>query len=254
MDTIEQKAPPIILPEEIEIVVASFKENLWYLDYLKDLGYRVTVYNTYEYGATSFNICKETKRIFNFKSVDCISLPNIAREAGQYLHHMITRKGSYHTYTFFMQADLGYSHENNFSENLGADSPSLVKLISWLGTAPRTPFIPYQRTTVPPEWTRLDVAEDWNKLLEPYKVPPITTQQTVGAQFMCSKEMLERIPNEYLELILDLCHKHGHPFAYRLEYAWPFVLDCYGQHFPIPEVSFSDEALKLPTKPFSVAL
>jgi hypothetical protein len=248
------KVTPTIPPHEIEIVIASYKENLWYLDFLKEKGYKTTIYNTYEHGPLSFNICKETKRPFNFKSVDFISLPNIAREAGQYLHHMISRKGSYSPYTFFMQADLGYSHENNFSENLGADSPSIVKLLSWLEIVPKAPFMPYQRTETPPDWTRSDVVDDWNNFLKPFKVPPITTPQTVGAQFMCSKEMLDRIPIDLLNHLLNLCHEHGHPFAYKLEYAWPFVLDCFGQIYPIKETVHSDQKLKSPMEPFNVAL
>jgi len=240
MKATKQKSNSVIPPEEVELVIASHKENMWYIDTLKNKGYTVTLYNTYDRGAACFSLCKQTKRLFNFKHVDYIPLPNIAREAGQYLHHMISRKGSYYPYTIFLQADLGYSHENDFEENMGADSPKVTRLLSWLENVPKSPFMAFERTTAPANWVRLDTVEDWSKVLSPFKIPTIATEQTTGAQFMCSKEMLERLPQELLHHLLNLCEQIGWPFAYKLEYAWPFVLDCFGQLYPIPELEYVD--------------
>jgi hypothetical protein len=228
---------PVISPNEIEIVIASYRENLWYLDLLRDKGFKVTVYNANEGVAKAFKLCPDTQRLYDFKEVNAIPVPNICREATQYLHHMIHRYGDFHPYTFFMQADIGWSVCNNGAENLGAEKSKIDKLFEWLSIAPRTPFMPYEKTQVPSRWERENVIEEWNEMLHPFSVPPITTDQTLGAQFMCSKEFLSRVPLDYFKKLYSLCEEKGWQLSLKMEFVWPLLLDCYGQNWPIPEIT-----------------
>jgi hypothetical protein len=227
--------PPVISPNEIEIVIASYRENLWYLDLLRDKGFKVTVYNTNESGAKAFSVCPKTQRLFDFKEVNAIAVPNICREANQYLYHMVHRHGDFYPYTFFMQADVGWSVCNNPTETLGAEKSKIDKLLEWLSITPRTPFMPYGKTQVPSKWENENVVKEWNEILHPFIVSQITTDQTLGAQFMCSKEFLSRVPLNYFKKLYSLCEEKGWLLSLKMEFVWPMLLDCYGQNWPIPE-------------------
>lgn len=217
-------------PKELEIVVASHNENLWWVPQVEaELGCKVTVYNTGEHGAISYEVDRKTGYPIDFQRLNCISLPNIGREGGQFLYHMVAKRGDYAPYTLFMQADLGWSCCNNFQQMQGADRDNVKNLKSWIKKCPQKDFLPYGHLGKEPfvplsphECQRI------NRLLEKFGkiLPPLTMRGTNGAQFMMSKAKLDKLPQEYLEFLYNQSQTDPE-FAHANEWAWSGLLDCF---------------------------
>lgn len=77
-----------------ELVVSYYKENLNWLDKLKD--YKITIYN------------KSGVDIPN-----TINLPNVGREMHTYFHHIVTNYDNLSDWVFFTQADP-FDHVHNY--------------------------------------------------------------------------------------------------------------------------------------------
>jgi len=210
-----------------QIVVASHKENLWWVPKLKSLGYSIVVYNTGPHGAFSFSL-DENMEIHDLQEVDHIKIPNTDREAGQFLHHIVTQRNNLSDYTLFLQADLGWSCCNHEARMMGASENAVNKLITWLeeSSESRADFLSYEH--VRPEYrqsTKHD-EEVFKDIMEPLgalRCPYATAIGTNGGQFRVSKNKITAIPESYLSGLLDMSNKK--PLSHRLEWSWGLILD-----------------------------
>jgi hypothetical protein len=226
--------PATITPEETEIVVASYNENLWFVDELKKMGYMVSVYNTHAYSPLAYSIDQGTGWPQNIRKVDCFKLPNISREGSQWAHHMVKRKFS--PFNVFVQADFGWSIGDDRTENGGPSSQRFENFIEWLAKVPRMDFLCVysEQNTI----RTLDDGELNNIkkqiFTEERCLPLIAPVQTIGGQFMASKRLLERIPLSFYKRLEQRFEKNPR-LAWEIEFLWPAVLDCYGLVFPYSE-------------------
>lgn len=210
-----------------QIVVASHKENLWWVPKIKDLGYDVIVYNTGAHGAFSFSL-DDNMEMSGLQRIDHIKLPNTDREAGQFLHHMVHQRNNLSEYTLFLQADLGWSCSNHEKHLLGASEEAVEKLVTWLEESSKSQadFLSYGH--VRPEYRQTNTHDEdiFRDLMSPLGAtccPYATAVGTNGGQFRASRDKILSIPESYLAGLLELSSKQ--PLAHRLEWSWGLVLD-----------------------------
>lgn len=229
-------------PTKLELVIASYKENLWYLPRLESLGCKITVYNANGGNINCFKVHPVTKAAYDFEPVKTVTpVPNQAREAGQWLYHLVNRYDSLSEYTLFLQADLGQSMTCYSSADYGAAHGRLYQLLAWIDrVTPYADFMPYDSHTM--HAITLN-EEDRNKIVrhfEPLDPPVMSAVQPPGGQFMGSKDFFRRIPLTHYQRMLDECKVNGF-FAHEAEFIWPTLLDCFGQVWPYtPTMSLRD--------------
>jgi hypothetical protein len=221
-------------PKKLEIVIASYMENLWYVPRLEALGCKVTIYNANGGNANCFKVDPVTAAPYDFTPVKSISVPNEAREASQWFRFILSNYGKFSPYTLFMQADMGWSCVSHSHLNFGAGHAKLYQLLAWIDLASECDFMAYDSHISAPIWLDPDQIEEAKKYFDPLTPPSLTTHQPGGGQFMCSAKFLNRIPKEYFDKLLDMCKKNP-GFAHDVEFIWPLILDCYGTVWPIPK-------------------
>jgi hypothetical protein len=210
-----------------QIVVASYKENLWWVPKIKKLGYDIVVYNTGPHGAFCFSL-DDNMEMSNLQEVEHIKLPNTDREAGQFLYHIVTQKNNLADYTLFLQADLGWSCCNHEKHLLGASEGAVEKLIAWLeqSSDSRADFLSYEHTRPEYRQTNTHDEEVFKDIMEPLgalRCPYATAVGTNGGQFRVSKNKITSLPDSYLDGLLDMSNKK--PLAHRLEWSWGLIFD-----------------------------
>ncbi len=218
-----------------QIVVASYKENLWWVDRIKKLGYDVVVYNTSPTGVFSFSM-DSNHEICNLTPVDHIKLPNTDREAGQWLHHLVHNRNNLAEFTLFLQADLGNRVTNYCDSSLGVREEAIEQLIDWLENTSSTSsvnFLSYLHTA--PEYRQAGPLEEniFTEFLLPFGAaacPPASVVVANGGQFRISRNKVLALPEEYLRGLLDL--SSASPLAFRFEFFWSVLMDATRAAFP----------------------
>lgn len=218
-----------------QIVVASYKENLRWVDRVRDLGYDVIVYNTSPTGIFSYSLDKNHE-ICGVTPVDHIKLPNTDREAGQWLHHMVHNRNNLADFTLFLQADLGWSAGNFCRETFGVREGAIVELIDWLENVScnsSANFLSYLQSE--PDYVHTGPQDEgvYNEFVLPFGAsacPPAIVRGTNGGQFRASREKILALPEEYLRGLLDLSSTS--PIAHKLEYFWSIIMDATRASFP----------------------
>lgn len=228
-------------PNKIEIVIASYQENVWFIPRLEEFGFKVTLYNANDGNIRCFQICPITKEPISHKQLDSIVVPNTCREASQWLHHMIERRGSYAPFTLFMQADLGASYGAGMqmgvdTEGTGAHLKQVYQLALWLElVSEKSNFLPFpSRAPVIRYLTKGEQQEFTKYYPAPLNVPGVTMSQPAGGQFIASAAFLDRIPLDHLKRMMGECHKNP-AFARWAEYTWPTLLDSCFDVFPLTQ-------------------
>ena len=211
-----------------QIIVASHKENLWWVPKLRELDYEIVVYNTGSHGAFSFFL-DENAEMSGLTKIEHIKLPNSDREAGQFLYHLSADKGNLSEYMLFLQADLGWSCSNHEKHLLGASEDAFNKLVLWLeeSSTCRADFLSYGHTR--PEYRQSnqhdeDIFKDIMQPLGATQCPYATVVGTNGGQFRVSKNKILSLPKEYINGLLKI--SESNPLAHRLEWSWGLVLDA----------------------------
>ena len=194
-ETVMEKAPTK------EIVIASYKEPMeWVTEIPSD--WKVTVYNT----------C-ETPRAFP-KGITPIALPNVGREAGQWVFHLYDRYQSLADFTMFCQADKLHVPAA-IDAILKGDLPT--RPFSYLGVELERFHYPHPMF----EPHRLLLQRVW--LDEPI---PEVIPFMVGAQFYVTKKTVENRPREHYKRLLDTIREQYPPMqssAHLLEACWGCV-------------------------------
>jgi hypothetical protein len=221
-----------------EIVVASYRENLWWVPKLKDMGYNVTVYNTApDSEPFSFELDSNSE-VSNLQRVQHTKLPNTDREAGQFLYHLVNRRDTLSKYTVFLQGDLGWMVCNYDKHTMGAAENKFTELVEWLDEASDCGADYLTFGFARPEYRHTQ--EHDQNIFKDFMQPngaefcplliPITSN---GAQFRVSREKILALPEEYLKNLLAISNKD--PLAFRFEWAWGLVLDGSKMAFAKPK-------------------
>lgn len=218
-------------PSQIEIVVACYRENLSWVEAVQALGYRITLYNASEFPLRAWGVDPITGEPVDITEFESIAVENHANEAGQWLHHLVSRHGTYSPLTIFAQADLGWGMGMNLS--MGAPKDRVDSLIKWLADSSTldAKFLHFTQTKCSISQTQK--ASDWQSVFAPFPVPYMfaTSESQAGGQFLASAEFLNRLPITYLQSLLDLAKKDNRT-AHRFEWSWGLVMDSFGLTFP----------------------
>jgi hypothetical protein len=186
-----------------EIIIASYKENLnWVEDIPRD--WIVSIYNT-----------DKDRTNFPFNKQYLQKLPNIGREAGQWLHHIVDRYDKLADFSFFCQGDK--AHDPKLIDQLLHAEELPPHPFAYLGTDGK----PFTLPMVPFEPVKQLLRLGWQD-----EAIPMPRPFRVGAQFYATKETIHNRPKEHYERILDGIHKEYPPHwsaAHLLEPAWGCV-------------------------------
>jgi|GEM_PF-6735273 len=224
---------PKVNPKEIDIVVASYNENLWYVDNLEALGYNVIVYNTSELGINRFVPGKNNEPC-DIKPIKSKKIPNQSQEASQWLHHLVHERKSLNNFNIFLQGDLGYSLRIPLFEGVGPDR--FMEILVFLNTfSPNQNWlnVPVNQTTI--ERVSPDVRKKFQHFFEPFEPPDIVPRylgpSVAGGQFLISRSNISRIPESHVEKLWNYTATN-HRAAWEFEYHWGLLLDAYGCVWP----------------------
>lgn len=187
-----------------EVVIASYREPL---DWVSEIpkSWKVTVYNA-----------DEQRTTFPDGVTPC-KVPNLGREAGQWVHHLYHRYDSIASFTMFLQGDK--AHETSAIDDILAADIAPEDSFRYVGGAPDTPFGP------PP------FLFDHTKLL--FKacygsgpVPP-SAPFRVGAQFYVRRSIVHNHPKEFYGSLLKAIRNPNPPWspAHLLEPVWGCVFN-----------------------------
>jgi hypothetical protein len=219
-----------------QIVVASYKENLWWVEKVRALGYDVIVYNTSPTGIFSFSM-DSNGEMCDLTPIDHIKLPNTDREAGQWLHHMVHNRNNLAEFTLFLQADLGWSCAN-YCSTLGIREGAVDELVNWLEnkSADSTAnFLSYLQEVPDYVQTGLQDESVYNEFVLPFGAaacPPAIVRGTIGGQFRVSRDKILALPEEYLSGLLEMSSSSVSPLAHRFEFFWSIIMDATRASFP----------------------
>jgi hypothetical protein len=227
------KWAPQVNPKDVDIIIASFNENLWYVDYLKKFGYNVVVYNVSGLPINSF-LPGANDEPTEIKPVECRYIPNQSQEASQWLHHLVHARGSLNKFNIFLQGDLGYGLKVPIFEGVGPDR--VMELFNFLNTFLENQSwlnVPIVKTTV--DRVSPDLRKRFSVFFEPLKAPDVVPRyfgpSVSGGQFLVSKANLLRIPESHLKKLLDYTVKERRA-AWEFEYHWGLLLDAYACVWP----------------------
>lgn len=175
-----------------ELVVASHGEDLSWLSNVPST-WEVAVYSTL-YG----------------------NLPNVGREAGQWLHHIVTAYDSLADMTMFVQADK--EHNPDSIDKLLLNPPTSIFGIVGIDNSPELQecLSPLSRKLLEAGWLGDTI--------------PIPRKFRIGAQFFASKDAILSRPKDHYERLLGAVHKGGYGIdaAYILEPCWSSIFDLKG--------------------------
>lgn len=196
--------------KDFEILLASYREPLRWLDYLPKKAKR-------KYAVTLSN----SGGLTALRTVDrVINIPNGGREAGHYLNFIVENYDNLHPVTVFMQADP-WPHVSGCVTvllDILFGTPIFDSPICYLGQSygPRG-LEPMKDGPVDKILTEL-----W---AGPY---PVGIPFTIGAQFYVTRETILRQPKEYYEKLLAVARDQSFSFAHLIEGNWGNVF----QHKP----------------------
>jgi hypothetical protein len=187
-----------------DVVIASYGEDLRWMSWLPD-SWRHFVY------------CTKADR--TDLPDGAVILPNVAREAGQYLHHLATRYDELADITLFLQ---GFPFDHN--------APAVIRTllnkelphpICYLGANP--PMGPMHKPHFDQAKAILRKGCDVIGKEEIGDVIPFS----VGAQFYVRREVVHAYPREYYQRLLDACSEPDTQpgFAHMMEGNWGSVFD-----------------------------
>lgn len=189
----------------VQVVIASFNEDLRWLKWLPE-SWGVQVY------------CTKADR--SDLPEGSVILPNTAREAGQYLHHLATRYDDPADVTLFLQGDP-WHHGAPFLVKtlLSADLPHPI---CYLGA--------HQPTAAMAHLPHFDQAK--TILRKAYHAIGrddigLTIPFSVGAQFYVRREVVHALPRAFYERLLDATTEPDTQpgFAHMMEANWGCAFD-----------------------------
>lgn len=208
-------------PENIHsIVIAKYKENVDWLDPLKD-GYSLYVYNKDEDSED-----------------DKMKLPNVGREAHTYLHHIVSQYDNLNPqgYTFFCQGDLP-NHEPRCIHYIkdcfisalehGMSKINADTHVHPIVYSPKYNFrmLEWGKEKVSPNLRDEKFGEWFERVLQ-QQFPVKEFYWIKGANFAVSNKLILHKTREFYERLLDECSLHKNPeTAYFLERAWIYVFN-----------------------------
>lgn len=188
--------------KNFEIVLASYRESLSWLDYLPKKAkrkYNITVSNS--------------GGITDVPSADrVINVPNGGREAGHYLNFIVENYDNLHPVTVFMQADPWPHAAGHITVLLAMlfGTPTFDSPICYLGQKYAS------RGLEPMVGSPIDklLTELWSGTY------PIGIPFSIGAQFYVTKETILRQPKEYYEKLSAVSRDSSFSFAHLVEGHW----------------------------------
>lgn len=188
-----------------QVVIASFNEDLRWLKWLPD-SWSLQVYNT--------------KADREDLPAGAIKLPNTAREAGQYLHHLANRYDDLADVTLFLQGDPWHHGAPNLVKTLIEES--LPHPICYLGAAP-----PNRAMAHVPHFDQAKAI-----LRKGYEAigregVGLTIPFTVGAQFYVRREVVHALPRDFYHRLLQATEEPDTQpgFAHMMEANWGAAFD-----------------------------
>ena len=180
--------------ESAHLTVASYKENL---DWVDKVQCAVTVYNVGGLGIG-------------------IPLPNVAREASQYMHSIITRYHEFRPYEIFCQGNP-FDHCRNFLDQLNGET---YVNKGWHGFG-KLYRIKWENIDKGQMHRNLQAAAFYRSFFNKPSTPLI--QWSVGAQFSVSRERLLSHPLSYYERLQEkILAEKSSPWA--VERLWPALI------------------------------
>lgn len=189
--------------KDFEIVLASHKESLAWLDYLPEESKRKYVITVSNSGG-----------ITDVPSADrVISTPNGGREAGHYLNFIVENYDNLHPVTVFLQADP-WPHAHMYIAQLLEmffGDASFPDRLSYLGRR-------YDTTGLSPmPNSPLDqiLKDCWGNSDYPKGIG-----FTIGAQFYVTRDVVRAMPKEYYEKLLEAARKPEYSFGHLVEGHW----------------------------------
>jgi len=211
-------------PLNIQLVIASYHEEL--TDFVPSLleNYPVVIYNTLD-------------RQFNEFPV--INISNLAREASQWLYHIIHNYYNLADYTLFLQGDLGYSIvTREWIGSLKIKPECVTYTKNWLkllSSVQPFDFIPFS-TSLPlsscfkvsyRKFTQKEYATMHYYLssFTSKDFPAKTLVTPAGGQFVASRKFIQLKPIEYYRYLYYRCEQDRDKLAHFGEYIWPSLLD-----------------------------
>jgi len=228
---------PKVSPKDVDLVIASYNENLWYIDCFENLGYKVIVYNVNKFDIFSFTPCPVTLEPANIKPVKVRKIQNYSQEASQWLYHLSQERGNLNKFNVFLQGDLGYNLTVPLIEGVGPDR--VMEILYFLNSF--SPFqnwlnVPVAETSI--ERVSPDLRERFAPFFEPLSTPSIVPRylgpSVSGGQFLVSKVNLLRIPENHFKKLYEYT-TNNHRAAWDFEYHWGILLDAYGCVWEYPK-------------------
>jgi hypothetical protein len=196
------------MDKQYEIVVASYKEPMDWLDYLpksEDRPFKLTISNSA--GFTDFS---------NVDKV--INIENSGREAGHYLRFIIDNYDDLLPITVFIQGDPWAHHTFNMVNLLQYfyGSPPFKKDVQYLGCSETHTLGASPVSRYSPSGYVLSLG--WRDLPIPSPIP-----FAVGAQFYVKKETILKRPKDHYERIYSAKDAPDLSLAHALEANWGSV-------------------------------
>jgi hypothetical protein len=219
-----------------EIVVASYLENIMWVDFWKA-------------GNDAVNILPDSK-ITVYRAGQ--NVENRGREAGQWLHHIVKNYDKLADFTFFVQADLGPAYGKT-CELWPLDMNYLrsFKPIPHSGFFIWPSLIPIEkagpantRGNSYPETDVENIGFLWGSAPEEISWADIFPMAFVGAQHVVSKDIIHALPKTYYEGILGIITDR---FAWWLEYGkWPAIIYDLFKQGPLSEKGSTHQWVTMP--------
>jgi dimeric dUTPase (all-alpha-NTP-PPase superfamily) len=231
------KFQPKVDPSKVDIIVASYNENLWYVDDLQSYGYRVKIYNTSGLPFRAYDVDPVTNQPLNVRPVVAEHIPNQSREASQWLHHLLYKRAELNDYNVFVQADLGARMGCPLIQGTRVERyyDFLHFLCSFSATAH---WLHVPCPTSVSERVHLDLRKKYAQLFSPEPTPDFTARYPgvgcAGGEFLISKQSVLRIPESHIQKLYDYAAKNPKA-AWEWEWIWPFLLDAFGAVWPIQD-------------------
>ena len=225
---------PKVSPSKVDLVIASYNENLWYVRFLKKIGYNVIVYNVNKHPIYSFLVDKNTKEPCDLEPVDCIKIENRSQEASQWLHHLVNNRNSLNEFSVFLQGDLGFCLRRPAIGGVGPDR--VMEIYDFLNTFTQGQNwlnVPVNELSV--ELASADIRDKFAHFFEPlptpFAVPKYLGPSVSAGQFLTSRTNILRIPESHIQKLYDYTTQH-HRAAWEFEYHWGLLLDGYAFVWP----------------------
>jgi len=191
----------MVTTRQLEIIVARYKEDISWLNNIKNIKY---------------------KSVYNKFYLENISLPNIGREAHTYLYHIYNNYDNLSEINLFSQGDPIFHCPDFISRvnNLDLDKIRLPYFFGSTGIENCHGNNDSRHPNGLPIYYFLDLLFD--KKVSPndrFTVP-------YGAIFLVSKEIILHRPKDFYGFLLKFTTNETTPIeAYIIERLWPFIFD-----------------------------